>query len=87
MEKFSKKPIHCSLFWKFVSLVIFQGPFATFHLPVREPETELTDIKFSLDGKSILVSTTIGVVHLLDAFQGHQLQMFTVSECYDFSDN
>ncbi|XP_065058323.1 WD repeat-containing protein 82-like [Rhopilema esculentum] len=54
-----------------------KGPFATFHLPVREPDTELTDIKFSLDGKSILVSTTVGVVHLLDAFQGHQLQMFS----------
>lgn len=53
-----------------------KGPFATFHLPVREPNTELTDIKFSLDGKSILVNTTMGLVHLLDAFQGHQLQSF-----------
>lgn len=57
---------------------MLQGPFATFNLPVRDSETELTDIKFSLDGKSILVSTTNGIVHLLDAFQGHQLQIFTV---------
>eukprot|EP00794_Sanderia_malayensis_P006835 gene6835-7603_t len=59
-----------------------KGPFATFHLTVREPDTDLTDIKFSLDGKSILVNTTKGLIHLLDAFQGHQLQTF-VGHKYD----
>ena len=71
------QPAYLSFLTSFV-FFFAKGPFATFHLSVRDSETELTDIKFSSDGKSILVSTTVGVVYLLDAFQGHQLQIFTV---------
>jgi len=38
----------------------------------------LTGIKFSNDGKKILVPTTAGLVYLLDAFQGTLLHTFMV---------
>ena len=56
----------------------FQGPFATFNLPQAEAGVELAGIKFSNDGKKILVPTTAGVVYLLDAFQGTILHTFMV---------
>ena len=36
-------------------------------------------MKFSSDGKMILLATNGGVIHLIDAFQGTQLHTFTVS--------
>lgn len=58
--------------------LLFQGPFATFNLPQGDAGVELTGIKFSNDGKKILVPTTAGTVHLLDAFQGNLLHTFGV---------
>ncbi|KAI8805636.1 WD40-repeat-containing domain protein [Cladochytrium replicatum] len=45
-----------------------QGPFATFTL--EEPTIEWVSVKFSNDGKSILISTRGEVMYLLDAFSG-----------------
>eukprot|EP00111_Clytia_hemisphaerica_P018086 TCONS_00053506-protein len=53
-----------------------KGPFATFNLPQADNGVELSGIKFSNDGKKILVSTTSGLVYLLDAFQGNLLHTF-----------
>jgi COMPASS component SWD2 len=52
-----------------------KGPFATFRL-VRDPSVEWTSLKFSQDGKLILLSTNGSNIHLLDAFQGTLLQTF-----------
>jgi hypothetical protein len=41
--------------------------------------TEWTNLKFSNDGKMILLSTNAGAIYLIDAFQGSQLHTFTVS--------
>jgi COMPASS component SWD2 len=40
--------------------------------------TEWTGIKFSSDGKKILVSTNIGQLKVIDAFHGHELNTLTV---------
>lgn len=41
-------------------------------------------MKFSPDGKMILISTNGQVVRLIDAFQGTPLQTFMVSHIYIF---
>ena len=56
-----------------------QGPFSTFHIQ-NDPNIEWTGVKFSSDGKMILLSASGGVIHLIDAFQGTQLHTFTVSK-------
>ena len=56
----------------------FKGPFSTFHVQ-NDPNIEWTGVKFSSDGKMILLATNGGVIHLIDAFQGTQLHAFTVS--------
>ncbi|ESO99288.1 hypothetical protein LOTGIDRAFT_231033 [Lottia gigantea] len=53
-----------------------RGPFAAFKLP-QDKECDWTGVKFSPDGKLILISTNGGVLRLLDAFQGTPLQNFT----------
>jgi len=53
-----------------------KGPFVSFNLPQSNPDTDLTGIKFSNDGKKFIVPTTEGTVHLLDAFQGNLLHSF-----------
>ena len=55
-----------------------KGPFSTFQLS-QEKECDWTGIKFSPDGKSILVSTNGSVIRLVDAFQGIPLKTFAVS--------
>uniref|UniRef100_A0A672NYE8 Twinfilin-2-like n=1 Tax=Sinocyclocheilus grahami TaxID=75366 RepID=A0A672NYE8_SINGR len=55
-------------------LVIF-GPFATFKLQY-ERTCEWTGLKFSNDGKLILVSTNGGTLRVLDAFKGAVLHSF-----------
>ncbi|CAH3042138.1 unnamed protein product [Porites evermanni] len=53
-----------------------KGPFSTFHIQ-NDPNIEWTGVKFSSDGKMILLSASGGVIHLIDAFQGTQLHTFT----------
>lgn len=52
-----------------------QGPFATFKMQ-HERTCEWTGLKFSNDGKLMLVSTNGGMVRLIDAFKGAVLQTF-----------
>ncbi|GFS85103.1 WD repeat-containing protein 82 [Nephila pilipes] len=52
------------------------GPFNTFRLP-QDKGCDWTGLKFSPDGKTILISTNGQVIHLIDAFQGTPLQEFT----------
>lgn len=56
-----------------------QGPFGTFHVRQEYGDCEWTGLKFSNDGKKILISTSIGQLKLIDAFQGHELNTLTVS--------
>lgn len=53
-----------------------KGPFNTFKLP-QDKECDWTGLKFSPDGKSILISTNGSVIHLIDAFQGTPQQTLT----------
>ncbi|XP_041350146.1 WD repeat-containing protein 82-like [Gigantopelta aegis] len=53
-----------------------RGPFTTFKLP-QDKDCDWTGIKFSPDGKLIVISTNGSVVRLIDAFQGTPLQNFT----------
>ena len=55
-----------------------QGPFATFKMQ-QDRECDWTSLKFSPDGKLILVATNGQVIRLIDAFQGTPLQSFVVS--------
>eukprot|EP00731_Ephydatia_muelleri_P034088 Em0047g7a len=54
-----------------------KGPFATFHLRQEFPGYEWTGLKFSNDGKKILVQSNMGQIKLVDAFQGHELHTLT----------
>lgn len=55
-----------------------QGPFATFKMQ-QDKDCDWTGLKFSPDGKLILISTNGQVIRLIDAFQGTPLQTFTVN--------
>ncbi|XP_076344337.1 WD repeat-containing protein 82-like isoform X1 [Tachypleus tridentatus] len=50
-----------------------KGPFNSFKLP-QDKDCDWTGLKFSPDGKMILISTNGQVIHLIDAFQGKPLQ-------------
>lgn len=52
------------------------NPFATFKLN-REKECDWTELKFSKDGKTILISTNGTITRLIDAFHGTPLQTLT----------
>ncbi|KAL5015434.1 hypothetical protein ScPMuIL_009704 [Solemya velum] len=52
-----------------------RGPFTTFRLP-QDKDCDWTGMKFSADGKLILISTNGQVMRLIDAFQGTPLQTF-----------
>lgn len=52
-----------------------RGPFATFKLP-QDKDCDWTGMKFSPDGKLIVISTNGQVIRLIDAFQGTPLQTF-----------
>ncbi|VDO02120.1 unnamed protein product [Rodentolepis nana] len=57
-----------------------KGPFATFKLPASEaPGTEWTSLKFSPDGRSILICTNGNFLRLVDSFNGAHLHSFKVS--------
>lgn len=56
---------------------VLQGPFSTFKLQ-QEKDCEWTSLRFSTDGKMILLSTNGPVLRLIDAFQGTHLQSFVV---------
>ena len=58
--------------------VYCQGPFATFKMQ-QDKDCDWTGLKFSPDGKLILISTNGQVIRLIDAFQGTPLQTFTVN--------
>ncbi|KAG1686080.1 WD repeat-containing protein 82 [Nymphon striatum] len=53
-----------------------KGPFNTFKLPTDQ-DCDWTGLKFSPDGKMILISTNGHSIRLIDAFQGQPLQVFT----------
>lgn len=53
-----------------------KGPFVTFLLN-QEKECDWTGLKFSKDGKTILISTNGSIIRLIDAFHGTPLQTFT----------
>lgn len=53
-----------------------KGLFITFMLN-QEKECDWTGIKFSKDGKTILISTNGSIIRLIDAFHGTPLQSFT----------
>ena len=51
------------------------GPFVTFKLP-QEKQCEWTGLKFSPNGKTMLLSTNGSLMRLVDAFTGSPLQTF-----------
>lgn len=51
------------------------GPFVTFKLP-QEKQCEWTGLKFSPNGKTMLLSTNGSLMRLVDAFTGNPLQTF-----------
>lgn len=53
-----------------------KGPFNSFKLP-QDKGCDWSGLKFSPDGKTILISTNGSVIHLIDAFQGTPLQSFS----------
>lgn len=53
-----------------------KGPFISF-IQNQEKDCDWTGLKFSKDGKTILISTNGGVIRLIDAFHGTPLQTFT----------
>jgi len=53
-----------------------KGPFSSFKFTV-EKDIEWTGLKFSPDGKTILISTNGSMIRLIDAFNGNSLQTFT----------
>lgn len=67
-----------------------KGPFVTFLLN-QEKECDWTGLKFSKDGKTILISTNGSIVRLIDAFHGTPLQTFTgewnTQNLFSFNDN
>eukprot|EP00850_Spirogloea_muscicola_P000722 SM000003S10967 [mRNA] locus=s3:14867:17145:+ [translate_table: standard] len=58
-----------------------QGPFDTF--TVGGDKAEVSCMKFSNDGKLLLVSTTNNRIYVLDAYAGNQLHSFTVLQDLD----
>ncbi|EER97839.1 protein ANTHESIS POMOTING FACTOR 1 [Sorghum bicolor] len=51
-----------------------KGPFATFSVGTDDSEPHV--IKFSSDGRRILLTTKAGRVHVLDSFEGNRIAMF-----------
>ncbi|KAJ8046554.1 WD repeat-containing protein 82 [Holothuria leucospilota] len=52
-----------------------KGPFTTFKLP-QDRDCDWTSLKFSADGKKILITTNGPVIRLIDAFTGSPIQTF-----------
>ena len=53
-----------------------KGPFNTFKLP-QDKDCDWTGLKFSPDGKIIMIYTNGNIIHTIDAFQGHPLHTLT----------
>lgn len=53
-----------------------RGPFITFKLP-QEKDCDWTGLKFSPNGKMIMIYTNGNVIHLIDAFNGKLLYTLT----------
>lgn len=53
-----------------------KGPFSSFTSETRSKDVDWTGLKFSPDGKSILISTNGSDIKLLDSFTGAPLQTF-----------
>lgn len=53
-----------------------KGPFSSFKFQA-DKDIEWTGLKFSPDGKTILISTNGSMIRLIDAFSGNSLQTFT----------
>lgn len=53
-----------------------KGPFNTFKFP-QDKDCEWCGLKFSPDGKTIMISTNGNIIHLIDAFQGKLLKTLT----------
>ncbi len=51
----------------------------TFHVRQDFAGTEWTGLKFSGDGKKLLISMNIGQLKLVDSFNGQELATLTVS--------
>lgn len=51
-----------------------KGPFNTFKLPPADKDLDWTGLKFSPDGKSILISTNGPLLRVVDAYQGSLAQ-------------
>lgn len=67
----------------FFSIYLYiQGPFSNFKIN-KEKEIEWTGLKFSPDGKYILISTNGSMIKLVDAFTGLLVHTFTV--CFDLN--
>lgn len=64
--------------WLDVAFSSSQGPFATFKMNY-DRTCEWTSLKFSNDGKLILLATNGGFLRLVDAFKGAVLHTFGVS--------
>lgn len=62
----------------FPFFLTLKGPFATFKMQY-DRTCEWTGLKFSNDGKLILISTNGGFIRLIDAFKGAILHTFGVS--------
>jgi len=54
-----------------------KGPFNTFKLPQQDKDCDWTGLKFSPDGKLVLVSTSGQIIRVVDAFQGQLLHTLT----------
>ena len=48
-----------------------QGPFITFPIGDKDMDYEWTGMKFSPDGKSILIMTNGNVMRMVDAYAGN----------------
>ena len=59
-------------------MFLAKGPFSTFHVRQDFANCEWTGLKFSSDGKKMLISTTISQIKLLDAFQGDVIHTLSV---------
>lgn len=63
-------------------IVVLQGPFATFLTPdstLDNKEAEWTTLKFSPDGKYVMITTKGSVIRILDAYSGEPVYTLTAS--------
>lgn len=82
-SKWIEKKFYSRKYWCVWSLetaifCVLQGPFATFKMQY-DRTCEWTGLKFSNDGKLILISTNGSFIRLIDAFKGVVMHTFGVS--------